>query len=467
MVRGFLRPEAALLRIRVGLLLVLVSFFAGCGGDTPPAEPSPGGNTGDTISGTERIGWDQSAVSSAELATFRYRIYVDGTPSEMNGVLCEQVAGPAGFPCSGRLPSMTAGTHLLEIAAFVGDTEGPRSAALRVTVAGAVAGPAPAPLVDGEQIRTADGVELTASLLAEGLEDVTDMAIAQDGRLVIAERGGCLRVVGGEVGEDTRVCRPGAADGILSVTLSPDFTRTGHLFLMHTLPGTFRVARYRLFERQLLDRMLVLRDVPASALPSAVLRFGPDEKLYAAFDDGGSRDAAERQSEWNGKVLRVNPDGRTPDDQPAASPVFWSGLASPRGLDWRPDGGALWLAEAGPDGTERIRALVTGTERPRRAGQRASYVVGQEIGVSSLVYYRGDAVPQFRGDMFIALRDANYLLRVRFDERDAMRAITTEKLLEGRPDGVRAVVIGPDGALYVATNSAVWRLSAARASSGR
>jgi glucose/arabinose dehydrogenase len=207
--------------------------------------------------------------------------------------------------------------------------------------------------------------------------------------------------------------------------------------------------------------MLVLRDVPASARPSAVLRFGPDVKLYVAYDDGGSRDAAERLSEWSGKILRVNPDGRTPDDQPAASPVFWSGLASPRGLDWHPDGGALWLAENGPDGTERIRALGTGAERPRRAAQRASYVLGRELGAASLVYYRGDAIPEFRQDMFIAAREANYLLRVRFDERDEMRAITTEKLLEGRPDGVRAVATGADGALYVATTSAAWRLAAA------
>jgi glucose/arabinose dehydrogenase len=418
------------------------------------------------ISGNERIGWDQAASSSAELATFRYRIYVDGTRNDMNGVSCEQVARPAGFPCSGRLPSMTPGTHMLEIAAFVGNAEGPRSPALRVTVAGAVAGSALAPLADGEQIRTGDGVELTASLLAEGLEDVTDMALSPDGRLVIAERGGCLRIIERD-GGDARVCRPGAADGILSVTLAPDFARTGHLFLMHTLPATFRVARYRLFERQLLDRMLVLRDVPASTVPSAVLRFGPDGKLYAAFDDGGSRDAAERQSEWSGKLLRLDEDGRTPDDQPAASPVFWSGLASPRGLDWHPDAGALWLADGGADGIERIRALVTGTERPRRAGQRASYVLGQEIGVTSLVYYRGDAVPQFRGDIFMAAREANYLLRVRFDERDAMRAITTEKLLEGRPDGVRAVVAGPDGALYLATTSAAWRLAAPPAPSLR
>jgi glucose/arabinose dehydrogenase len=138
--------------------------------------------------------------------------------------------------------------------------------------------------------------------------------------------------------------------------------------------------------------------------------------------------------------------------------VFWSGLAAPKGLDWSPDGGALWMAERGAEGVERIRALVTEGERPRRAGQRASYVLPGPVGASSLAFHRGVAIPQFRGDLFIAARDGGYLLRVRFDEQERTRAVTTEKMLEGRLGEVRAVLAGPDDALYVATANAVWRL---------
>ncbi len=444
-------------RLALGILLGAAALGAACQSDTPPQTPAPGGNTGETITGRERIGWDQSAANAAELASFRYAIYVDGSRREMTGVTCAAPAGGSSA-CNGPLPAMSPGTHVLEIAAFTTDVEGTRSAPLRVTVTGAGAPADGPPLADGDRISTADGVQLTAALLVEGMDDVTDMSLAPDGRLVVAERSGCLHLIGERM---TRAC-PAVVDEVLSVALAPDFPRTGFLYLMHTQRGAFRVARYRLVEDQLVERMLVLPDVPASEAPAAILRFGPDGKLYAAFDDGGSRDAAERLSDWNGKILRVNPDGRTPDDQPAASPVFWSGLASPRGLDWRPDGGALWMAEASADGVERIRALVTGDERPRRAGQRASYVLGRGIGASSLAYYRGDVVPQFRGDMFIAAREENYLLRVRFDAEDPMRAVTTEKLLEGRSAGIRAVVTAADGTIYVATASDAWSLTPVR-----
>jgi glucose/arabinose dehydrogenase len=205
--------------------------------------------------------------------------------------------------------------------------------------------------------------------------------------------------------------------------------------------------------------MPLVRDVPASAEPSAELRFGPDGNLYAALDDGGSRDAAARLSEWNGKILRLSADGSTPADQPAASPVFWSGLRGPTGLDWTSDTATLWMAERGADGVERIRALSTGPERPRRAGQRATYVLPQPLGAGGLAFYRGGAIRPFSGNMFLAAREGGYLLRIRFDEQDALRAVSSEKLLEGRIGQPRAVVSTSDGSLYVATESAVWRFS--------
>ncbi|HJR61815.1 MAG TPA: PQQ-dependent sugar dehydrogenase [Vicinamibacterales bacterium] len=444
---------------RAGILLLLGGLIAGCEANNPPPSPSPGTGTPETITGRERIGWDQAAGSAAELSTVRYAIYVDDARSELAEVTCSPAA-PSGFACSGRLPAMSPGAHVLELSAFSeigGILESARSAPLRVTVTASTSPTEAAPLVDGERLTTSDGVQLTASRLVEGLAETADMALATDGRLVIAERPGSIFIR--EATGSFRAALPEVEGELLAIALAPDFARSGHVFVIHTRPGLFRLCRYRLFGHQFVERLAVLPDVPASGDPAAALRFGPDGKLYAAFDDGGSRDAALRLSDWSGKVLRLNADGRTPDDQPAASPVFWSGLAAPRGLDWSPDGGALWMAERGHDGIERVRALVTAGERPRRAGQRASYVLPGTVGASSLAFHRGEAVAPFRGDLFIAARDGGYLLRVRFDEHERTRAVTTEKLLEGRLAGVRAVLTGPDDALYVATESAVWRLA--------
>jgi glucose/arabinose dehydrogenase len=440
-------------------LVLAAALVAGCRSDPPPPGSAPGSGSGDTITGRERIGWTQTAANPAELATLRYAIYVDGARSELAGASCSPVPVEGGFDCSGQLPSMSPGTHALQLAAFTDAGESQRSSPLSVTVAG-VAAPAPAnPLVDGERVTTEDGVTLSTELVAEGFADVVDLALASDGRLVVAERSGWIYVVAPGEGSPDGLPSSTIPEGtLLTLALSPDFARSGHLFVISSSQGAFRLSRHRLFESQLIERMHVLPDIPAAAQPSAVLRFGPDGKLYAAFDDGGSQDAAARLSDWRGKLLRLNPDGSTPDDQPAASPVFWSGLAVPRGLDWSPEG-LLWMAELGADRVERIRALVTTGSRPRRAGQRASYVLPGSVGATSVAFHRGDSVRQFRGNMFIAARDAAYLLRVRFDEQERTRALATEKMLEGRIGTARAVQAAADGSLYVATESAVWRLA--------
>ena len=157
-------------RLLAALVLALV---AGCeSNDGPPTpSPGPGNGTGETISGRERIGWDQQASSSSELATLRYAIYVDNARSVMADVTCASTAGAAGFACSGRLPSMSNGTHVLEIAAFVesdGIVESPRSASLRVTVTGATSPVADTALSPGDVVTTGDGVQLVATVALSG-----------------------------------------------------------------------------------------------------------------------------------------------------------------------------------------------------------------------------------------------------------------------------------------------------------
>lgn len=475
---GITSAASPRVRIMTAICLLVAALTLACGGDRPPSTPSPPGTgTGETITGRERIGWDQPAATPSELATFRYVVYVDGSRTELTDVTCAQSATASGFACSARLPAMSNGAHTLEIAAYYdssGVVESAKSAALRVTVTGATAPSDAAALRPGDVIATADGIRLTADLLVSGLDEVADIAVAPDGRIMVAERSGRLRVVSGDtvsVALGPRNGDPASSSsvpdgGIASLALDPAFARTGHLYAIHIVGRSFRIVRYRLVDGRLIERMPLIRDVPASTDAFAALRFGPDGRLYVALDDGDDGAAATRLSEWNGKILRLNSDGSTPDDQPAASPVFWSGLKSPRGLDWTGEGGALWMAESGADNVERVRA-VTAPERPRRAGQRATYVLPQPLGAGSLAVYRGDAVPAFKGNLFVAARDGGFVLRIRFDEKDPLRAVSSEKLLEGRLLQVRAVVAPPDGTLYLASASAVWRFTGPPPAAGR
>src|SRR5205085_2739004 len=107
-------------------------MLAACGGGSPP---SP--NDGETITGVERLGWDQRAADAGELASFRYAVYVDEARSEASDVTCAAAQSSAGFACTSRLPAMSNGGHTLQVAAFVLDggaiRESTRSAAVHVT----------------------------------------------------------------------------------------------------------------------------------------------------------------------------------------------------------------------------------------------------------------------------------------------------------------------------------------------
>jgi glucose/arabinose dehydrogenase len=442
----------------------------GCGGGGGSPSPAPpGGGAGETITGRERIGWDQAAASAADLATLRYAIYVDGTRSEIAEVSCASTAGPAGFACSGRLPPMSSGTHTLEIATFRdagGVIESSRSAPLRVTIAGATAPSGTAARLEaGDTITTADGIRLIAEQVAAGLKDPTDLAIAPDGRVWITDTSGRLIVADdGSLREAVRIPETEGRGGLLGVALAPDFATSRHLFVVGAVGAgdgnVFKLLRYRATPDGVTDRVVLLPDVPASASPSGALRFGPDGRLYAAFDNGGDDDRAVRLSEWSGKILRLERDGRTPADQPAASPVLWSGIRTPRGMAWSADG-TLWAAEDGVDGLERLRAIESSGGSVRQSGSRRSYALPQPFGGRGVAVHSGAGEPFLSGDVFLAGGDAGYLLRIAFDADDRRRAVRTEHLLDGRGETIRAVAVAGDGSIYVCTADALWRFTAA------
>jgi hypothetical protein len=123
-----------------GIELLICCLIGGACGRSAPAPPTVSPPAGvETINGTERIGWDQTAANPTELAAIRFVLYVDGARTELPGAECAAISGATGYPCAARLPPLSAGNHTLEIAATVQDgglLESARSAALRVNVGG-------------------------------------------------------------------------------------------------------------------------------------------------------------------------------------------------------------------------------------------------------------------------------------------------------------------------------------------
>jgi glucose/arabinose dehydrogenase len=459
------------MRKLAAILILLVT--TGCGGSKtppPPSTPNPGGS--ETITGRERFGWDQQADGTAELATFGYAIFVDGTRSTVAAVSCGTSPSATGFACSGQLPPMAGGAHTLQLATFVTDNpaaESERSAVLNVVVSASNSIELNATVAAGDMAGAAGSAASRAGPpraksrgpVVDGLEQPNDLAVAPDGRVFVAESSGRISIVTG--GRRLTALEParGARVNMVALALDPQVARNGLVYVIRAaLDGAapvFQLVRYREVGGTLGEAATLLDNVPASSArsfdslslardrPAAALRFGPDGRLYAAFEEGSG--ASPAPGSYNGKILRLNPDGTTPRDQRGASPVFAAGARRPRGLTWDADG-VLWIVDGDSMGPERLIAAAP-VPGP-------SYTLPVPFGAASAVF-------DPNGDLLIGAA-AGYILRVRFDQTDRGRVVGTERLLDGEVDAVRALTVGADGTIYVGTNATlIDRISLSRA----
>lgn len=375
---------------------------------SPPVVGDPG-STPTTINGTERLGWDQPAADTVELAAIAYAAYVDGVRAELTGVSCAPTAAAAGFACTARLPAMSPGQHALELASFVNDggvRESARSAALHVTLAAQTA--ATAPVTAAPRLRR--GLAWRRTTGAADVESPIDVAFAPDGRVFVAEPGGRIRVL------ESAAASAAVGEGIelLAIAIDPQFARTHYVFAIYTAPArsgemTFTLARFREVSGTFGDRAIVLDAVPASPSPAAALRFGPDGKLYAAFDDGGDPRRRRDPGSLNGKVLRLNADGTTPADARGGMPVEAEGFGSPAAIDWDPATATLWVAD-------------------------------RAAGAAPFAFYRGALMPAWTG-----------------------RLIGADTLFErGAERGVAFIAIAADGTIYCGRDGGLVRLAPGR-----
>ena len=470
---GLLRPMPRVCHPAVTTLLALAVLLLAACSKTAPAPPQMTPPTGgETINGTERIGWTQSAADAVELSLVKYAIYVDGTRSELAGVSCDVNASSGGFACSARLPTLTAGAHTLELASFVSDggiLESARSAALRVMVVTVVESTVSvgsdaffdALSERGVSPQLIAGMRVRVELVAGGLNRPTDLAFAPDGRLFIAERGGTIRTVqdGGVSDPATVVEAFSRGDRLLAIAVDPNFARTHFVFAMIASGRFFTLARVREVSGTFGDQAVLLDNVPAAqSEPSASLRFGPDGKLYAAFDDGGDPQRVDDRSSSNGKILRLNADGTTPDDQAGASPIYVSASRSPAGLDWQRETGLLWVADRADVGMAAVSAEPRGAANGTRGAVGQRWSLPSKTVPAAAAFARAALIPALNGNLLVASGEGRHLLRVRFDPLNPSHVAATEPLLQDVVGPVVAVASGPDGAIYFATPRSVGRL---------
>ena len=328
-------------------------------------------------------------------------------------------------------------------------------------------------------------------LFAEGFGVPWGMAFLPDGRLLVTEREGSLRIVG----KDGSVSAPVSGvpevhargqGGLMDVALHPDYAQNRLVYLSYSDPlrgpvggvlGYTVIARGKLQGRGLVNVEVIYRVPERFYTPHAHhygSRFAFDSEgyLYFTIGDRGQRALAQSVELPNGKVHRLHDDGRVPEDNPfvgqqdAVESIWSYGHRNQRGLARHPETGQLWAAEHGPKGGDELNhirkgrnygwpAITYGTNYNGTPITDKTHAEGMEqpqtywvpsLGVCGIDFYSGDAFPNWQNDLFVTSLSFNRLHRVRLDGM----AVVHDEMVYQAESRVRDVQTGPDGAVYVA-----------------
>jgi glucose/arabinose dehydrogenase len=304
---------------------------------------------------------------------------------------------------------------------------------------------------------TVDRLRLNARVLAVGLEDAVDLALAPDGRLLIAERSGSIRLVRDEVLDEQPIgtisdLATGEGRGLLALAVGRGPDNTQSVYVVYTTASGARLARFTLHEDALAEHATLLEELPVSSSnPAAALRIGPDLKLYLALDNAGDAGRADDFGSYAGKVLRLNLDGTTPDDLAGTSPVFAAGIHRPAGVAWQSGASSMWVAAQDAGGIDWVYE-VRSDERTSRPAVVGQHPLPEGTGARDLAIFQVPGVPELQGNLLVAAEDGRSILRLRPQDGGGF---TIEPLFAHQLGGMRAVVVNPDGTLYALMGNAL------------
>jgi glucose/arabinose dehydrogenase len=325
--------------------------------------------------------------------------------------------------------------------------------------------------------------------VAEGLEHPWGLAFLPDGRMLVTERPGRLRIVS----PDGALSRPIAGvprvqargqGGLLDVALHPDFAENRFVYLSFSEPGSggagTSVARGTLDGETLTNVQVIFRQAPKVDTGfhyGSRLVFDRDGKLFVSSGDRGMQDTAQDLTRGQGKLFKLNDDGTPAAGLPLAARegthpgVFSYGHRNIQGMALHPTTGLVWTHEHGPRGGDEINVPRAGRNygwpvityginyngttigdglKEKDGMEQPMHQWTPSIGASGLAFYTADRFPAWKGNAFVGALALTHLERL---ELDGERVVDTEILLGDWKQRIRDVRQGPDGALYVLTDA--------------
>jgi glucose/arabinose dehydrogenase len=348
--------------------------------------------------------------------------------------------------------------------------------------------------VDGTIITSREHKYQFRTVVSTGLDTPWAMAFLPDGRMLVTERPGGLRVVvNGRLVPDpiagTPRVRAQGQGGMLDVAVHPGYATNGWVYLCFSDPGSdaagkevsmTAVVRGRIKDNRWVDEETIFRAPLETYLPTAVhfgcrLVFDDRGHLFFAIGERGKSEHAQNLKLPNGKVHRVRDDGKIPADnpfvrEPGAMRSIWTyGNRNPQGLARHPVTGELWETEHGPRGGDELNLIQPGRNygwpvitygmeyngTPVGGGLTAKAGLEQPvihwtpvIAVCGIDFYTGDKFPNWKNNLFVTGLASQELRRLVL----AGHQVTEQEIIFKNIGRLRDVTTGPDGFIYVALN---------------
>ena len=346
------------------------------------------------------------------------------------------------------------------------------------------------------QLLKSSDYTLQLTELNAGLKSPWGMAFLPDGRLLVTQKSGSIALLSrdGRRIEQTITGLPRVAaqgqGGLLDVALDPEFATTPWLYWSYAEPGEggvsgTAVARAKFIGGRLQSTEIIYRQIPkveGAGHFGSRLVFGRDKSLFITLGDRQKFTPAQDMTQSIGKVVRIQRDGRIPADNPAwkatgARPEIYSlGHRNPQGAALHPGTGVLWLSEHGPQGGDEINRVQAGKnygwptasygchygepvgEECRLGGGKhspkfvepLSIWVPRSIAPSGMLFYTGPEFPKWRNHILMGSLAGTALWRIQFD---GDKEVKRERLLGELGERIRDVEQGPDGLVYLLTDS--------------